>query len=169
MSIRYATGAQRGRSIAAMKDLYKPIRKRLMKMAKTWQPLFGLDDYDIKFEYWEHAWNADKPTTIMFVTASWCYKWATIQVNLPLAAKRTRRDLECDLLHEIGHILCCILPITSPEGTDRPEHGTTVEEERFVTDLAQSIQRIADHFHAAGKKAGHEKKVAVIGEASPAV
>lgn len=132
-----------------MKDIYKPLRKRLASMAETWQPLFGLDDYDIKFEYWDRPWGDG--TAVMHVNCSWCYKWATIRVNMPLAATRTKRELEGDLLHEIGHVVAQVLPIKPEADEGKTIHDSTIYEERFVTDLSQTIQRIAETFYKKGK------------------
>lgn len=131
----------------------KKVRKFLLALAEEWSPLFGLDDWDVQYEWHEGPIPDEHPDALAVTRANWSYKHATIQVSLSNCRDRSKDYLERVFFHEVGHILCRVLPLPTKKGR------VTSEEERFCTDLSQIVQRIGRHCYDKGVQDGKAEAI----------
>lgn len=96
-----------------------------------WLPLLNLDTWNVSVNF-EPEISPHRPECIASMNASWCYKEAAMTCYLPNLAKMKDRQIEYVVVHELCHVMVCMM---------RNRKSKVEMEEAVVTELAKSFMR----------------------------
>lgn len=119
-----------------MTKAFKRERERIRRVAAHWQPVLGLEEWDLTTAYVDGQLLVDgalNPDAAATASTRWEYRTATIQFNLEKTAQLSYRELEEVYIHEAMHLLLNEL---------REEDHDLKHEEHAATTLTNILLRL---------------------------
>ena len=111
---------------------YRDIRKRLEFLIGKWEKLLGLQNsWAISVQLFRGGFDDRSSGNVMWTTADWQYRLASIGIDMPLALQETEERLEECIIHELMHVII----------RQAMEHDGHEHEEYVCSTLAQAFLR----------------------------
>ncbi len=110
---------------------------RISKIWKTWQPILGLSEWDVKLHFYTDV-DEEDPDVEAWAHASWEYIRADLHFIIPKTLGQTDSELEEIVVHEACHVLVKELQDWSTCDCDKFDMK---KEERVVTHMCRAFIR----------------------------